>query len=103
MNQHIKILEQINNKSFNPNFEDLDQLLSYMLNNIGHTDSYIRDTLIYSGFCELILNNYLTDSQLILIAKTCCDIFCVRLSRWREQQYARYVRRASYFPSQLAP
>lgn len=73
MNQPIKVLEQISNKSFNPNFENLDQLLSYMLNNIGNPDPYIRDTLIYSGFCELILNDHLTDSQLIFIAETCCD------------------------------
>ncbi|WP_274310137.1 DUF2785 domain-containing protein [Solibacillus daqui] len=74
MNDSIKFLTQIHEKKFTHlQPEQLDALLVFMLEHIGHTDSYIRDTLIYSGFCELILNNHLTDSQLILIAKTCSD------------------------------
>ncbi|MER1957253.1 MAG: DUF2785 domain-containing protein [Solibacillus sp.] len=67
MNSTIEALKQISNS------EHLEQLLTYMLDQIGHPDPYIRDTLIYSGFCELILNDHLTDAELTLIATTCCD------------------------------
>lgn len=67
MNSPIVKLQQISN------IETIDQLLTYMLKNIGHPDPYIRDSLIYSSFCELILNDQLTDSQLTFIATTCCD------------------------------
>lgn len=67
MNSTIEALKQISNS------DHLGQLLTYMLDQIGHPDPYIRDTLIYSGFCELILNDHLTDAELTLIATTCCD------------------------------
>ena len=67
MKPSIQTLQQISN------MENLEQLLTYMLDHIGHPDPYIRDTLIYSGFCELILNDQLTDSQLTRIATTCYD------------------------------
>lgn len=48
-------------------YHDLDHLLDEMLENIGNTDSYIRDRLIYNAFAELIQGNYLTDTQTIYL------------------------------------
>lgn len=67
MNSSIETLQQISNSDHQA------QLLTYMLDQIGHPDPYIRDILIYSGFCELILNDHLTDAELTFIATTCCD------------------------------
>lgn len=66
-------LEGVVNRSINVDLIDLNELIEYMLKNIGNTDSYLRDHLIYQGFCELILNDQFTKEQLILILKTCLD------------------------------
>ena len=66
-------LEGLVNKSIKLNLSDLNQLIEFMLKNIGNTDTYLRDNLIYRGFCELILNEQFTDKQLIAILKTCLD------------------------------
>lgn len=68
-----KHLEGLVNKSINLNLIDLNELIEFMLKNIGNTDAYLRDNLIYRGFCELILNEQFTDKQLIAILKTCLD------------------------------
>ena len=44
-------------------YHELDRLLEEMLLNIGNTDPYIRDRLVYNAFAELINNNHLTDAQ----------------------------------------
>lgn len=66
-------LEGVVNKSINLDIIDLNELIEIMLKNIGNTDGYLRDNLIYQGFCELILNEQFTDEQLVLILKTCLD------------------------------
>lgn len=45
------------------NYHELDSLLDEMLQNIGNTNPYIRDRLIYNAFAELIQDNYFTDAQ----------------------------------------
>ncbi|WP_050616056.1 DUF2785 domain-containing protein [Bacillus testis] len=44
---------------------DQSQILSYMMNEIGSPDSELRDKLIYRVFCQLILNNHLSEEMLI--------------------------------------
>ncbi|MFS0875083.1 DUF2785 domain-containing protein [Solibacillus isronensis] len=66
-------LEGVVNKSNNLDLIDLNELIEFMLKNIGNTDGYLRDNLIYQGFCELILYEQFTDEQLVLILKTCLD------------------------------
>lgn len=66
-------LEGIVNKSINLDLINLNELIEFMLKNIGNTDGYLRDNLIYRGFCELILNEQFTEEQLVLILKTCLD------------------------------
>lgn len=95
MNPSIQTLQQISNT------ENLDQLLTYMLDHIGHPDPYIRDTLIYSGFCELILNDHLTDSQLTLIATTCCDDEHLFFNIGEQQSDSVLIRSFSALATQL--
>ena len=74
MNDSIILLQQITEKDFtNISSQQLDSLLDFMLDHIGNDDSYIRDTLIYTGFCELILNDHLSNAQLTKLALTCID------------------------------
>lgn len=74
MNGSISILKQIYEKKLtNLQPEQVNSLIAFMLEHIGSTDSYIRDTLIYSSFSELILNDHLSNRQLIKIAETCSD------------------------------
>lgn len=53
--------------------QDLDKLIQLMLNQIGSTDSELRDKLIYSTFVKLINGNYLDKKQLLYIIETCLD------------------------------
>ena len=46
------------------NYSNIEFLLKEMLVNIGNTNPYIRDKLIYNAFLEIITNNYLTNVQL---------------------------------------
>src|SRR5690606_9825308 len=66
-------LEGIVKKSINLDLIDFNELIQFMLKNIGNPDGYLRDNLIYRGFCELILNEQFTEEQLITILKTCLD------------------------------
>lgn len=66
-------LEGIVKKSINLDLIDFNELIQFMLKNIGNPDGYLRDNLIYRGFCELILNEQFTEEQLVLILKTCSD------------------------------
>lgn len=50
-----------------------DELLQFMLQNIGNPDTYLRDDLIYQGFCYLILDEKITLEQSIGLLKTCLD------------------------------
>lgn len=68
-----EVLEGVVNKSIDVDLINLNELMEFMLNNIGNTDGYLRDNLIYRGFCELILNGKFTDEQLIVLVKTCLD------------------------------
>jgi hypothetical protein len=59
MSEHVSILKQIQQGNMdNIHSTDVPALLQFMLHNIGHTDPEIRDNLIYSGFCRLILDDY---------------------------------------------
>lgn len=71
---HIQLLEQVSTKQ-NPPLQahQVDALIQFMLQNIGTTNAKLRDELIYSGFCELILNDALHEEQLTYILKTCLD------------------------------
>ncbi|MEK3765546.1 DUF2785 domain-containing protein [Solibacillus sp. FSL K6-4121] len=51
----------------------VNELLEFMLQNIGNTDAYLRDDLIYRGFCDLILDEKLKVEQSIVLLKTCMD------------------------------
>lgn len=66
-------LEGIVKKSINLDLIDFNELIQFMLKNIGNPDGYLRDNLIYRGFCELILNGKFTEEQLVTILKTCLD------------------------------
>ncbi len=43
---------------------NLNELSSNMLENIGATDGYLRDTLIYTTFYHLIHNDHISHKQL---------------------------------------
>ena len=71
MDNHVSTLKQIKQGNMDCLQEtDIPALLQFMLHNIGHTDSELRDNLIYSGFCRLILEDYLTAEQLIFLYKS---------------------------------
>ena len=71
---HIQLLELISTKqSPSPQTHQLNELIHFMLQNIGTTNAKLRDELIYSGFCELILNDVLHVEQLTYILETCID------------------------------
>lgn len=53
--------------------KDLDPLIKKMMNHIGSPDSELRDTLIYSTFGKLILEDYLTHQQMQYIIETCLN------------------------------
>lgn len=74
MNKYITVLENlINDSSYDLQQIELTNLIEFMLENIGNTNPYIRDSLIYAGFCELILNEKITLDHTISILKTCID------------------------------
>ena len=50
---------------------DLDELSSHMIQNIGTTDSYVRDQLIYKCFAHFIQNEFLSHDQLETLLTTC--------------------------------
>ena len=52
---------------------NLDALLEEMLQNIGTTDSELRDKLIYSTFSQLIIGNHLNKPQLLRMIEVCLD------------------------------
>lgn len=71
MNKYITVLENlINDSSYDLQQIELTNLIEFMLENIGNTNPYIRDSLIYAGFCELILNEKITLDHTISILKT---------------------------------
>lgn len=47
-------LEGVVNRSINVDLINLNELIKFMLENIGNTDGYLRDNLIYRGFYRLI-------------------------------------------------
>ncbi|KFN15794.1 MULTISPECIES: DUF2785 domain-containing protein [Bacillus] len=50
---------------------DLNELSSHMIQNIGTTDSYVRDQLIYKCFAHFIQNEFLPHDQLETLLTTC--------------------------------
>ena len=52
---------------------DMNQLLNRMLEDIGNTDSYLRDRCIYGAFVKLISSNHLTITQETFLLETCLD------------------------------
>ncbi|MEK4129638.1 DUF2785 domain-containing protein [Solibacillus sp. FSL W8-0474] len=63
----------VKKEEINLDLINIDELLQFMLQNIGNPDAYLRDDLIYRGFCELILNEKLTVEQLVVLLNTCMD------------------------------
>lgn len=91
MKKYISILENLKNIELEP--IESQKLLHFMLENIGNRDPYIRDTLIYSGFCDLILNEKLTVEQVTNILQTCIDDQHLYYNiHQREQNDAVFVR-----------
>lgn len=91
MNKYISILENLKNRALQP--IELQNLLHFMLENIGNPDPYIRDTLINSGFYELILNEKVTVEQVTNILQTCIDDQHLYLNiHQNEQNDAVFVR-----------
>ena len=61
-------LEEIRNNNYIlDNTLNIDSLSSNMLEQIGDTDSYLRDKLIYSTFFHLIKKEYLSHTQLLTL------------------------------------
>src|SRR5574342_44321 len=52
---------------------NLNQLITQMADNIGSTDSELRDKLIYTAFYYLIKQDYLNELQLTHLLETCLD------------------------------
>ena len=75
MKEYVSTLKQIIQGDMDSILStDIPALLQFMLDNIGHTDPELRDNLIYSGFCRLILDDNLTSEQLIFLYKSAvCD------------------------------
>lgn len=75
LDKYISALENLTNNSSSYDLpkNELTELIKFMIENIGNTNSYIRDSLIYAGFCELIINEKITLEQSISILKTCID------------------------------
>lgn len=71
---YTKILQDlITNNELLLNETEVQSLVEFMLENIGNPDPYIRDTLIYRGFCKLILDDRLQQNQIVHILKVCLD------------------------------
>lgn len=52
---------------------DFDSLIENLLNNIGSTDPELRDKLIYTTFVKLIMDNYLSTTQMEHIIEVCLE------------------------------
>ncbi|MBD8036253.1 DUF2785 domain-containing protein [Solibacillus sp. A46] len=63
----------VKKEEINLDLINIDELLHFMMQNIGNPDAYLRDDLIYRGSGELILNEKLTVEQLIVLLNTCMD------------------------------
>ncbi|EJS60065.1 hypothetical protein COM83_28235 [Bacillus cereus] len=67
-------LEEIRNNNYIINNTlNIDSLSSNMLEQIGVTDSYLRDKLIYSTFYHLIKQDYISHT-LSICKETECEI-----------------------------
>lgn len=53
--------------------DDIENLLQEMLRGIGSTDPVLRDELIYRTFCHLVMENHLSEDQMIATLSTCLD------------------------------
>lgn len=74
MDKNISILEKLtHDSSYELPQNELPKLINFMLNHIGDSNPYIRDSLVYAGFCQLILNEQISVDQIISILKTCLD------------------------------
>lgn len=68
------ILEQLANDELNPLQNiDIENLIDYMIENIGNPDPYIRDTLVYFGFSKLLLKHPIEDKILHKLLTICMD------------------------------
>ena len=93
LKNYISILESLKTNAIELQPIELQSLITFMIENIGNTDPYIRDTLIYSGFCELILNEKVTLEQVTNILQTCIDDEHLYLNiHQNEQNDAVFVR-----------
>jgi hypothetical protein len=71
---YTKILEDLTIKNeLQLNAIELESLVEFMLENIGNPDPYLRDTLIYRGFCKLILEDQLHQNHIVHILKMCLN------------------------------
>ncbi len=103
MNEQVSILKQIQQGNMDSIQScDTPTLLQFMLDNIGHTDPELRDNLIYSGFCRLISEDYLTAEQLISLYKNAVsDDFLYYLIHEQHQSDAVFKRSFSALLVQL--
>ena len=65
-----RALEEFNRNDFQG---DLDDLLTQMLHQIGCTDPFLRDDLIYTAFGKLVMSDHLTEEQLTYLLTICLD------------------------------
>lgn len=73
-------------------YHELDRLLKEMLLNIGNTDPYIRDHLVYNAFAELIHDKYLTDTQTIYLFHHLIDNKYLTYKIGQKEDDSVYVR-----------
>ena len=101
LKKYISILENLKTDSIVLQPNAIQHLITFMIENIGNTDPFIRDTLIYSGFCELILNEKVTIEQVTHILQTCIDDEHLYLNiHLSEQSDAVFVRSFSALEKQ---
>lgn len=69
--ENMTLKSELKNLETTIQSNDLDTLIDQMLDNIGSTDSELRDSLIYNSFGKLILEDCLTSKQISHIHKVC--------------------------------
>ncbi|WP_335872714.1 DUF2785 domain-containing protein [Bacillus sp. 2205SS5-2] len=74
MQDQLRLESELNNLLRNDTVPgEMDHFIELMLLNIGSTNAELRDHLIYSSFCKLISQGFLTSKQMKHIVKTCLD------------------------------
>lgn len=63
-----KQLEEYKKNAICP--DHMDEILNYMLENLGCTDGYLRDEVIYEAFCIMLEQNHISKEQIKRITFT---------------------------------